>query len=306
MAIIDIFLKRQKRNRGEVSDVFTYNELPAPLRTQVVFLMREAYAVETFSESYEYIATAFWSVLNQLRKELGVFRLNNSNATAFSEIVDFILNERDIEKVLSAIELVFRMMDEKLRHTPFYLNNLGAPVDEVISELNLRFRERGIGYEYACGQIIKIDSKLIHSEVMKPALSLLHAPLFKGANEEFLSAHKHYREGRLEECLVDCCKALESTLKVICTKRGWKYQPTDSVKKLLDVVFKNRLVPSFSESHFSTLRSTLESGLPPLRNKMGGHGQGAEIRETPESIGAYALHLTATNIVFLVNSEADL
>jgi hypothetical protein len=51
------------------------------------------------------------------------------------------------------------------------------------------------------------------------------------------------------------------------------------------------------------LRSTLESGVPTARNKLGGHGQGTEVVEVPEHIVSYALHLTASAIVFLAEAE---
>ena len=55
-------------------------------------------------------------------------------------------------------------------------------------------------------------------------------------------------------------------------------------------------------SYFSAVRGCLDSGLPTVRNKTSGHGQGQEIIELPEHFAAYALNLAATNIVFLVNA----
>ena len=64
--------------------------------------------------------------------------------------------------------------------------------DEAINQLNHRFREHGVGYQYKSGKIIKVDSEFTHSEVVKPAMSFLSDPIYKGANEEFLNAHEHY------------------------------------------------------------------------------------------------------------------
>ncbi|MGO9264340.1 MAG: DUF7014 domain-containing protein [Candidatus Binataceae bacterium] len=36
-----------------------------------------------------------------------------------------------------------------------------------------------------------------------------------------------------------------------------------------------------------------------LRNKIGAHGQGGQVRSVPPHLAAYALHLVATNIVML-------
>jgi hypothetical protein len=94
-------------------------------------------------------------------------------------------------------------------------------------------------------------------------------------------------------------------LKSICDKRGWVYKPNDTSKPLLKIVFDEGLVPSYLQSHFSGLRSSLEAGVPTVRNRLGGHGQGANTVTVPESIASYVLHLTATNIVLLVQLENE-
>jgi hypothetical protein len=53
------------------------------------------------------------------------------------------------------------------------------------------------------------------------------------------------------------------------------------------------------------LNILLESGVPTIRNKEGGHGQGHEIKEVPEYLTSYALHLTATNLLFLIKCEEN-
>ena len=88
-----------------------------------------------------------------------------------------------------------------------------------------------MGYQYESGQIIRVDSQLIHNAVVKPALLLLRSDHLKGANSEFLSAHKHYREQEYKECLNDCLKAFESVMKGICEKRKWAYDHGDAAKK---------------------------------------------------------------------------
>jgi hypothetical protein len=69
--------------------------------------------------------------------------------------------------------------------------------NSAVSELNTRFHEHAIGYQFESGQIIKVDSQLIHAEVVKPALALLSAPEYAGANAEFLrSCNKTYPVAR--------------------------------------------------------------------------------------------------------------
>ncbi len=121
-----------------------------------------------------------------------------------------------------------------------------------------------------------------------------------------MSAHEHYRHGKTKDCLTDCLKAFESTMKIICTKRGWTFKPTDTAKGLLDVIFQHDLIPSFMQNHFTGVRATLEAGVPTVRNKLGGHGQGATPVDVPDSLAAYALHLTAANILLLVQAEKEM
>lgn len=139
---------------------------------------------------------------------------------------------------------------------------------------------------------------------MKPTLAVLRGDGFKGANEEFLQAHEHYRHGRHKECLVDALKAFESTMKAICKMQGWPNQPNDTAKALIGTCLSNGLIPPYLESQIGSLRSLLESGIPTVRNKLGGHGQGADPTVVPEYLARYSLNLTATSILFLVEANA--
>ena len=172
--------------------------------------------------------------------------------------------------------------------------------------MNHRFKESGVGYEFLSGEIVKIDSQFIHSEVVKPALMILQGEkAYAGARDEFLSAHTHYRNQRYKEALVDCLKSFESMMKAICEKRGWQFGKNDTAKKLINICLTNDLIPSYMQEQFSQFRALLESGVPTVRNKEGGHGQGAEIKNVSENMVSYTLHLTAANIVFLGRCEKE-
>ena len=175
----------------------------------------------------------------------------------------------------------------------------------AIRELNSRFKEHGVGYCFANGEIIRIDSQYLHSEAVKPALDLLDRKRYAGAQEEFLRAHKHYRSGESKEAISECLKAFESTMKSICKKRGWRYDEKAGASKLIGICFDNGLVPAYWRSHFDALRSTLESGVPTARNRLSGHGQGEIPTAVPAHIVGYVLHMTAAAIVFLAEAAAS-
>jgi hypothetical protein len=292
MAIFNLFSKRRKRECGEMPDVYQYTDVPVALRVQVVHIWKDA-----FGQSLDVILR---NVEQTLCREYGVFVLGNwSHGT--EAMTNFILHVKEVDRCLDVIEETFQFLYNCKGH---YLGSRQSPA-EAIDELNIRFREHGCGFQFESGKIVRLDSQIVHSEIVKPALHFLAEPQLKGANEEFLSAHEHYRHGKYKECLADCLKAFESVMKTICAKRKWTFREGDTAKILLSVLFQKGLIPSYMEGHFTGLRSVLEGGVPTLRNKLGGHGQGTSHISVPDSIAAFCLHLTAANILFLVRAEKE-
>ena len=70
------------------------------------------------------------------------------------------------------IELSFRVID---RVTRTWSYDASERADEAIAELNARLHEHGIGYVFEGGEIIRVDSQLLHAEAVKPALILASA-----------------------------------------------------------------------------------------------------------------------------------
>ena len=299
----DLFSKRQKRIRGEVPDVYQYETIPDQLRYQVSYIWQDIFGKRDSSNPDKFRAFQFF--YDALRREYGVPTLGSGNSP-YEKIGYFLIRTAKTEKVIDVIELSFQYIDREVRNNPNRFTFRKVSPDEAINELNDRFQEQGVGYQYESGQIIKMDSQVTHSEVVKPALGFLSDPIYEGANDEFLSAHEHYRKRRYKECLNDCLKAFESCLKTICKKRRWHYDSEkDTANNLIQVVLSNGLIPVFMESHFSGLKGALESGLSTLRNRRAGHGQGPEKIVVPEYVAAYALHLTASNILLLVKADED-
>lgn len=119
-------------------------------------------------------------------------------------------------------------------------------------------------------------------------------------------AHRHYRKGYTKEAINECLKSLESVMKAICDKRGWKYGKDATARKLIEICLSNNLIPAYWQSHYAGLRNVLESGVPTARNQLSGHGQGSVPVVVPNHIVAYVLHMTASAIVFLAEAESTL
>lgn len=312
MSTIDLYSKRQKQLRGEVPDVYTYDSIPQPLKVQIVHIWRDTLGHEReYHDSYVGTRGAYKFIVEKLCREYGLFSLPGAkdfgDRNYLSELSNFLLQQQDVEKALDAIELSFRFIDLLTRKYDYlHRDNASKRADDAIDELNARFREHGIGYQFTDNKIIRVDSELLHVEAVKPALAILRSSEYAGAQAEFLKAHEHYRHGNTKEALAECLKSLESVMKAICAKRRWTHDPNATSKTLLQVLFDNGLVPSFWTQHFSALRSTLESGVPTARNKLGGHGQGTDVVRVPEHLVAYVLHMTASSIVFLAEAERNL
>jgi len=305
MAIFELFSKRQKKLRGEVPDVYQYENIDQSFRVQFVHIVRDTIGVE--QDYNETTNKVYRDIHKVLCKEYGVFTLKEHEYSNFSAVYDYFLNQTSHEKCLDIIELTFRIIDTYVRDQEWDFRNasgVSQKPDDAISELNYRLKESGIGYQFESGELIRVDSQYVHSEVVKPVLHLLGKnKKYAGANDEFLSAHEHYRHKRYKECLNDCLKSFESLMKAIHEKHSWSYNQNNTAKKLINSCLTNGLVPEYLQNQFSSVRILLESGIPTVRNKEGGHGQGAQVTSVPEHLASYTLHLTATNLLFLGNCE---
>lgn len=306
MAIFDLFSKRQKRLRGEVPDIYTYDQIPQTLRVQIVHIIRDAIGEPQYHGTDE-PRKVYEFIHDTLCREYGKFSLGEGyNESHQEQVLNFLLQTQNTEEVIDVIELSFKYIDRIIKkeyHQYTYNTTVKINPDDAIAELNERFKENGIGYSFDGSEIIRVDSTYVHTEITKPTIALLWSNKFKGANEEYLKAHEHYRHGRNKECLTECLKSFESVMKSICKEKGWTYNQTDTAKKLIQICFQNGLVPTFTQNQFTSLQNLLESGIPTIRNKLGGHGQGQTPQKVDDEMTRYGLNLTGTNIIFLIEQS---
>lgn len=313
--IFDLFSKRQKKLRGDVPDIYNYDDVPNTLRVQIVHIWFDVLGNNEDYSSYQNgVKNAYKFIVDTLCREYGLFNLPShdkyykyNKRMYLNELVSFFLEEKDIDKIIDVIELSFKVINHVTKdYNYLFRRNAEKLVENAINELNNRFKEHGIGFQFMENEIIRIDSELIHREVVKPALKLLNQKNYQGAQEEFLSAYEHYRHGKNKESLNDCLKAFESTMKAICDKHKWHYQSNATAKTLIQICFDKELVPSFWQTQLTSLRSILESSIPTGRNKLSGHGQGTETKTIPNYLVAYMLHMTASTLLFLITAEKNI
>lgn len=306
MAVHELYADRKRRlTRGDEVDVLQYDTLPGRLRTQLCHIFSDAIGAYYRPSGYGSVPgnnNKGWVFLcDLLRKELGVSKLNGAGNPK-AEIISYI-SASETDDALGAIEICCRYVDRLMsKKSAYELEKLGATqqADAALEEINYRFKAADVGYAYEQGDIIRIDSQFAHAEIIKPALSLLRSPEFAGAEQEFLEAYRHFRDGNPRDAITGANRAFESTMKAICALKGWGHSENARASDLLKVLRLNSLYPAYLDKSFDQLTATLASGLPELRNKEGGHGQGVEVREVPDHVVAYALQLAATNIRYLV------
>jgi hypothetical protein len=287
-------------------EVYQYDRLPIEFRWQVVHIW-----TSTISIYEQYVIDDYWhNIHKRLARELGLPHLgSNGSSRPFEQCRDFLLDEKThVDTILDLIQFTFQciecfreiMLDRGFNQ--LWLNQIDAQSPNgAINELNARFREHSIGYQYTNGQIMRVDSGFVHAEVVVPALTLLSSQDFSGAEEEFRVAHKHYRDRNYKDAISNTSKAFESTMKTICKKLGWTYDENDTASPLIENIIKKRLIPTYQQQHLHALKRILESSSTP-RSKEAAHGQGKDVKQVPEYLAGYALHITASNIVFLVEA----
>jgi len=304
--------RRIKRDAGELPETFIYDEVPMPLRQQVIEIMeRMTKPISPGHMTMKQVISRIYSGVNEtLKYEYGLPELSKRfRDSPGRAIFEFLLHEADWQQTLDVIELFFRGLEGyPIDHMPSW-RNPAAQVDQItaaraaseaITELNKRFLIHGIGYQYESGFLMRIDSTLAHQEIVRPTLNLLNHHWLKNANDEYLLAERHFRDGEYGDCLSECLKAFETTMKLICDKRKWQYDTEKhAAAKLVGICISHNLVPKYLEGY-------LAGGVTTIRNREDGHGQGMTKRDVPEHLAAFQLHTTAANILLLVEAEKAL
>lgn len=298
----EIFSKRQKKQRGEIPDVYQYTELPINLRTQFIHVINDILLSE-FRDKYRQSAEDELEKIHRiLLKEYGLFNLSGNANNPIRDLKEFIYKEENIELVIDAIELICRSIPNI--KDPFDSGRIKP--NEAILEINKRFVEAGVGFKYENGYVLKFQSDLLHQETVINLLKLLTKKDQIHINNEFMLANEHFRHGRYSESISESLKAFESSLKYACEKKGFKYDKNkDTAKKLIDILVNNKFFPTFMESYLGNIRSILETGIPTTRNRTSGHGKGVDPKIenfATETLAIFILNITGSSIKFILNT----
>ena len=299
--------KREAEQSG-VADVYVYDALPAFLRRQLALIFTSCFGpgLQNYGGNNESV----WDFLaNTMYREVESFEIKASRISNHDKCLSYLTNSTDVPGVLEFVELCCRLMEMRYAKMPEHQRALyGVTQDATdgLEEINVRFRQNLVGYQYISDEIVRVDSEFMHSEVVKTALSLLQGPIFEDANNEFRKAHSYYLAGDIRDCNTAALRSMESALKAICHARDWPFDAGASVERLIVTVRQHNLFPDYLSGSFDQLIGAMKGGLPKVRDKQGGHAGAPQDAPVPEYIGGYALHLAASNIVLLTKAYGTL
>jgi hypothetical protein len=305
--------KRLESLAGE-PEIYVYDEAPPQFRHQICSAFSDGIGPYTSVGPYDVSglpreaikANECWSRIDHVCFE-EIFPYHEYATRVFpsERVVQALTAIKDIDIFLSIVEIGCVFLVETAQDT--YLDTRKRQsLLGTISEINERFEQHAIGYQFENGKIIRKDSELIHAEIIKPTLSLLAEPIFEKINDEFMTAHEHYRHKNFKDAVTAANRAFETMLKVICDLNKWKYGKGDRVSELVTLVGKNGLFTHDFDKGISAYIAAMKTGLPTVRNDAGGHGEGLEDNAVTSEIARYAIDLAATNILFLGNCYSAL
>lgn len=318
MASYEAYSKRRKRAlRGEQPAVYHYDDLPERFRIQVLHVLQSVIGEVpdswTAADSTP-MPVLIWNKIHEaMLEEVGAFNLYNERDSPYWDCRGYFMTA-ETDQALDFIEIAIRTVEEMFPSYSFMPDQRAKwksyrSIGEGVERLNQRFQEHDLGYSYVIGDffeagtLTRADSQYMQSEVVEPAIGLLHTAAFQGALDEFMDAHRHYRKGDNKAAIFEAAKAFESTLKAICGERDWSYPNNATAATLVDTIINNGLIPRYLESQLNALRTLMQSGLPTLSNRTSRHGQGVATVEVSDYVAGYALHLAASNIIMLVEAH---
>ena len=188
MSVFNLFSYRKRLAAGDTPDVFVYDQLPRGLRVQISQILADAIGPYYVGSLPLGLGSPpnnneAWEMIHKIvAREHEMFTLGDDHLIDH-RCLNYFLDNTSVDKALDVIEVSFSYIVKDARNfDPYYREACGIQVtaDDAVAELNERFRRAGVGYRFEDLQIFRVDSELIHSEVVRPVLRYLHEKGFAG------------------------------------------------------------------------------------------------------------------------------
>lgn len=187
----------------------------------------------------------------------------------------------DAALVFDAIELEWRWLEEGQR-------------SEFQDKINHVFELHECPWRFSEGDFFKLDADFVGARLTTSAYRFLANNQFAGAADEYAKAQQELASGEVKDAILHAGKSYESVLKVLT---GLEHVNADKLARaFLEEGYLNDMPESVRNGFVSHVMATL----PFLRNKLAGHGQGADITVIPLAYGELAVQLAAAFHNFLI------
>ena len=167
MAVFELYSKRRARELGNVPDVYEYDKIPEALKVQIIHIWSDAigipYVTTHRDSSISNIRSTYHAIAQVLRREYGLFKLvpnsdPDEKAHSQDELKNWFLRETNADRILDAVELSARFIERACSRTDYIPTRQNKEIcKQAIEELNKRFQENGVGYQYMDGIIVRVD-----------------------------------------------------------------------------------------------------------------------------------------------------
>lgn len=168
---------------------------------------------------------------------------------------------------------------------------------EFQREVNNAFLEEKFSWLLADGRLFRIDSGFLELEIVAPVIEQMSDEQCRGALDEFVEARTDLSAGDTKDDIHNACKSFESVLKAIlgCD--------SGNASQLLQQIAGTDLFDDLPAPVSKAMTQSVFMALPFLRNRLGGHGQGAEVVGVSPSYAELSVHLAATFNLLLVKKH---
>lgn len=291
--------RRREVEEKEEMDYYVFDEVPVEARNKFYYVVKDTLQVFASGDLMA-ISWDFSEVPTLLRgfilRKYGLGKLPGDNLFGY-------IRQCPVDQLLDFLEVFLMVALDRADDI-----DESDAVADAQDRINDILKEHKLGYEMVNGQVVRVDSLYLHREVIKEAITLLHAEGFDGPLAEFQKAIELYDKGErfFAEAITNANKAFESTMKAICEKHGIPYDPDrDAAKVLIGKMYEHDFLMSYLQQFSDHFRLMMESGLPTVRSREGAHGAGLDPKEVSRSIARFALHLAGTFIVFLIQRHQE-
>jgi len=308
MILEELFSRRYNKENGLVSDVFQYEEVPSKLKITLYKIFQRTIIMITEPPYYPSTRrfTIYESIHNIICEEHSLeclIREPSYKSDYEVNVIEFFKTNNDLLIALDIIQLFCKFIHGFIK-SHYCDRNKKKELESILDEINQRMLQHSFGYQFTEGLLIRIDTKHTHNEIVKPALILLNDSRFKNANEEYRAGFEAYKNADYENVFSECNKSFESTMKIICEINEFEYKQSDVSSKLIKILVAKEFIKAYNENMLNGLINVLTT-VPTLRNKEGGHGKGVKEKLNDISYVNFALHSTASNILFLMERQKE-